>query len=195
MPTPANTLTFTLARHGSVPAGASITAGGAFTWTPTERPGPRHVHVHGASATASLRLRDDHVTVNEVNVAPVLAPIGNKTVNEGTRAHLHGDRDRCRRPANTLTFTLAAARCRPGGRRHHLGRGLHLDAERGPGPGTYTFTSSSPTASLPTRETITVTVNEVNVAPVLAPMGDKTGTGQLITFTPTRPTPTCRPTL
>ena len=35
---PANTLTFSLA--GTVPAGASITSGGLFTWTPTEVQGP-----------------------------------------------------------------------------------------------------------------------------------------------------------
>jgi len=39
---PADGLTFTLAdgASGSVPAGAAITAGGAFTWTPTEAQGP-----------------------------------------------------------------------------------------------------------------------------------------------------------
>ncbi|MCH7982174.1 MAG: putative Ig domain-containing protein, partial [Proteobacteria bacterium] len=39
---PDDTLTFSLedGASGSVPAGASITAGGDFTWTPTEAQGP-----------------------------------------------------------------------------------------------------------------------------------------------------------
>ena len=39
---PANTLTFSLAdgTAGSVPAGAAITAGGVFSWTPGEAQGP-----------------------------------------------------------------------------------------------------------------------------------------------------------
>ena len=70
---PANTLTFSLENgaSGLVPTGASITAGGVFTWTPTEVQGPGtftfDVVVSDGTATDSETLT---VTVNEVNQAP-----------------------------------------------------------------------------------------------------------------------------
>ena len=61
---------------------------GAFSWTPTEAQG-------GASYTVTITVTDNGtnpanltdaetitITVNEVNVAPVLGAIGNKTVDE-----------------------------------------------------------------------------------------------------------------
>ena len=52
---PANTLTFSLAdgTAGDVPTGASITAGGAFSWTPTEAQGPGCTPSTSSSATAA----------------------------------------------------------------------------------------------------------------------------------------------
>src|SRR5207249_3235044 len=81
---PAQTLSFSV--EGTVPLGASITSGGAFSWTPTESQG-------GQTYTFSVKVSDNGtptlsdseeitVTVKEVNVAPVLDPIGNKSVDE-----------------------------------------------------------------------------------------------------------------
>ena len=57
------------------------------------------------------------------------------------------------------------------------------------GPGCYTFdvvVTDDGTPNLSDSETITVTVNEVNVAPVLDPVGDQTVDEQtLLTFTAT----------
>ena len=69
---PANALTYTL--DAGAPAGASITAGGVFTWTPTEAHGP-------GNYTITVRVSDgamtDTETINvevvDVNMAPVAA--------------------------------------------------------------------------------------------------------------------------
>ncbi len=71
---PANTLTYSL--DAGAPAGASITAGGAFTWTPAEADGP-------GTFPVTIRVTDDgaptadasetiNITVNEINDPPVL---------------------------------------------------------------------------------------------------------------------------
>ena len=95
---PANNLSFSLV---GAPEGATIGAGtGVFSWTPTEAQGP------GVYSFA-VRVTDDgdpslfdeetiSVAVSEVNVAPVLDAIGNRTVDEGTLLELHGDGERCR---------------------------------------------------------------------------------------------------
>src|SRR6185503_14177334 len=83
---PAQTLTFSLG--AGAPAGAVITAGGAFTWTPTEAQGPGVYPITViVTDNGTGNLSDNEliqVTVTEVNVAPILAAIGNKTVAEGS---------------------------------------------------------------------------------------------------------------
>ena len=73
-----------------------------------------------------------NITVGEVNQAPVLAAIGNKNVNEGKPADLHGIGDRCGRcRPTTLTFSLAdgtAAVCRLGRASIRLRGAVQLDA-------------------------------------------------------------------
>ncbi|MFN4261095.1 MAG: putative Ig domain-containing protein [Gemmataceae bacterium] len=82
-PDPGDTLTFSL--HGDVPSGASIhPITGVFSWTPSEAQGP-------GVFTFTVRVTDDGtpnlydeqeitITVNEVNQAPVLAPIGDQII-------------------------------------------------------------------------------------------------------------------
>jgi VCBS repeat-containing protein len=69
---PANTLTFTLS---GAPAGASITAGGNFSWTPTEAQGPGSYDITVRVTDNGSPNLDDFetitVTVNEVNEAPI----------------------------------------------------------------------------------------------------------------------------
>jgi hypothetical protein len=98
------------------------------------------------------------VTVSEVNVAPVLDPVGAQSGDEGT----------------LITFTATAT-----------------DPDV---PGSVTFTLEDGAGVVPTlledRETITVTVNEVNVAPVLDAVGAQSGDeGTLIGFTATATDP------
>ena len=51
-----------------------------------------------------------HVTVAEVNVAPVLAAIGNQNVNELVALGFTATATDADVPANTLTFSLPTAR-------------------------------------------------------------------------------------
>ena len=130
---PANTLTFSLI---GAPAGATITAGGAFSWTPTEAQGPNDytfkVRVTDNGTGALYDEEEITVHVDEVNQPPVLAAIGDQTVDEGDDAELHGQATDADIPANTLTYSLSGSLPGRGhDRRHH--RRVHLDAHRGAG--------------------------------------------------------------
>ena len=70
----------------SPPSGASITAGGQFSWCPTEAQGPGDYSI-SVSVTDNVTTLTSSTTfqvhVNELNQAPVLSPISDKTVNFG----------------------------------------------------------------------------------------------------------------
>ena len=132
---PANTLTYSAT---GLPAGATFDpAARTFSWTPTEAQGP-------GVYTFTVRVTDDGgpalfageqitVTVTEVNAAPVLGPIGNRTVGEGSELRFTIAATDADLPANGLTFSLVGAPSRRGHRSRD--RPLHLDADRGAGPG------------------------------------------------------------
>jgi len=166
------------------PSGASINAvTGEFTWTPTEAQGP-------GSYTFTVRVSDGAlideksiiVTVNEVNVAPVLNAIGNKTVNEGSLLTVTAEATDADIPANTLTYSLVGA---PSGASINATTGVFTwTPTEAQGPGSYTFTVRVSDGALTDQETITVTVNEVNKAPVLQAIGSKSvNQGILLSFT------------
>jgi flagellin-like protein len=183
-------LTFSLT--GAVPTGASITSGGVFTWTPTVGQGPDDY-------TFSVRVTDDGspikydsetitVTVTEAgsgNTAPVLGAIGDKAVNELAELSFTATATDSDIPAQTLTFSL--------------GGGAPTGASIDPSTGVFTWTpaeAQGPDAPSITiivsdgiaqdSETITVTVDEVNVAPVLGTIGDKSvDEGTELSFTAT----------
>ncbi len=175
---PAQTLTFSLANgsSGSVPAGAEITSGGNFTWTPTEAQGPG---TYTFDVCVSDGLLTDcetiTVTVNEVNVAPVLVAIGNKSVIELTLLTFTATATDSDLPANTLTFSLV------NGSSGHVPAGADITSAgvftwtptKSQGPDSYTFDVCVSDGHLSDCETITVTVVEFNNAPVLGPIGNK----------------------
>ena len=182
---PANTLTYSLS--GTVPTGASITTGGVFTWTPTEAQGPGSysfdvVVSDGAGGTDSETIT---VTVNEANIAPVLAAIGNQTIAEGSTLTFTATATDTDVPANTLTYSLSGT----------VPTGASINATTGvfswtpteaQGPGSYSFDVVVSDGTLTDSETITVTVNEVNAAPVLGSIGNQTvNEGSTLTFTGT----------
>ena len=138
---PANTLTFSPGRRAT-DAGMTIDPDtGVFTWTPTEAQGP-------GVYTVTVTVTDDGfttdtetitITVGEVNVAPVLDPIGDQSVDELVELTFTATATDADLPANTLTFSPG---CRPADghddRRGH--RRLHLDPDRSPGTRHYTVT-------------------------------------------------------
>ena len=180
-----DSLTFSF--DGTVPSGAAITDDGNFTWTPTESQDGDHtitVQVTDGSLTDSETLT---VTVNEVNVAPVLSAIGDKGTSELvelTFTATASDTDVVDNVVNTLTFSFD-------GTSFPLGAAITDDGNFTWTPtelqdGDHTITVQVTDGSLTDSETLTVTVNEVNVAPVLNAIGDK-GTSEFVelTFTAT----------
>ncbi len=176
---PANTLAWSL--DAGAPAGATINAAtGAFSWTPTETQGPG---VH----PVTIRATDNGtpvlsgtsaitVTVNDVNAAPVLAPIGDKTVNEVATVAFTATATDSDVPAGTVTFSLDAGA--PTGATINASTGaFSWTPTEAQGPGTYPVTiraTDNGTPSLSDFEAIAITVNEVNAAPVVASPGNKT---------------------
>ena len=151
------------------PAGAGISAGGAFSWTPTEAQGPGSypftVKVCDDAAPALCDQETITVTVNEVNTAPGLDPIGDKSVDELVALAFNATASDADLPANTLAFSLVDA---PEGAAITAGGAFSWAPTEAQGPGTYPFTvkvCDDATPALCDQETITVTVNEVNLAP------------------------------
>ena len=168
---PPQTLTFSLG--AGAPSGASITSGGAFTWAPTEAQGPGTYPVRIiVSDSIDQDYEDITVTVNEVNVAPVLDPIGPKSVNEGATLSFTATASDSDLPAQTLSFSLGAGA--PSGASITSGGVFSWTPTEAQGPGAYTVRIIVSDGLLEDYEDITVTVYEVNVAPVLDPIGDKT---------------------
>ena len=127
------------------------------------------------------------VTVNEVNTAPVLDPVGDQTVDEQTLLTFTAISTDFDIPANSRTFTLTGE---PTGATIDPVTGVFTwTPTETQGPASYTFdveVTDDGTPTLADTETITVTVNEVNNNPVLDPVGDQTIDEQtLLTFTAT----------
>jgi len=103
---PANTLTYSLLNP---PANASISAQGVITFTPSEAQGPSTntittiVSDGSASATNSFT-----VLVTEVNTAPSLPVVGQKSVVELSTLTVTNTATDADLPANTLSYSLAA---------------------------------------------------------------------------------------
>jgi len=176
---PVNVLSFSL--DPGAPAGALIDpVTGVFTWTPTEAQGLGVYDVTVRVTDDGVPNLDDYeiitITVNEVNTAPVLAAIGNQTIDELTLLTFTATASDIDIPANVLTFSLD-----PG---TPVGTGIDpvtgvftWTPTEAQGPGVYDVTvrvTDDGTPNLDDFEIITITVNEVDTAPVLASIGDGT---------------------
>ena len=184
---PAQTLTFSL--DTGAPTGASInSATGAFTWTPTEAQGPGSypitVRVTDNGSPALNDFETITVTVAEVNQAPVLAAISDKTVDELTQLTFTATATDTDVPAQTLTFSLQGSV--PSGA-----------AITGAGVFTWTPTSSqgfvtpyqitvrvtdNGAGALYDEETIAVTVNDVKAQVTYVSAGAGVGTTSTSSF-------------
>ncbi|MGE0642376.1 MAG: tandem-95 repeat protein [Nitrospira sp.] len=126
------------------------------------------------------------LTVNADNQAPVLGPIGNKTVSEGEPLTFTVNATDADIPAQPLTFS--ASGLPTGATFDPTTRTFSWTPTEAQGPNTFTgitFTVEDGQGGTDS-ETISITVNEVNQAPVLGTIGNKTVTvGQPLTFTVT----------
>lgn len=179
---PANTLTYSL--DAGAPDGMTIDAAtGAISWTPTEAQGagdyPVTVRVTDNGTPALDNAKTFNVHVNEVNIAPELAAIGNKEVDEMTLLTFTAAATDVDLPANGLSYSLVNA---PAGTSIDSSTGVFTwtptEAQGGNPNSTFTFTvkvTDDGTPALSDEETIIVTVNEVNVAPVLGAISNQNG--------------------
>src|SRR5207253_9806945 len=95
---------------GTVPAGAAINETPCgMPWTPSEALGPatNQVTARVTDNETQTRLAEETVTitVTEVNQAPVLGAIGNRSVNEGQLLTFTISATDADVPANALTFS------------------------------------------------------------------------------------------
>jgi hypothetical protein len=185
---PPQQLTFSL--DTGAPPGASIDPlTGEFTWTPTEAQGPGDYPVTVRVTDDGTPVQDDFetitITVYEVNNAPVLHSIGNKSANEEALLSFSAVASDVDLPPNTLTFSLDPGA--PAGANIHPTTGAFTwTPTEIQGPGVYPVTvrvTDNGIPSLDDFETFNIIVNEVNRAPVLNPIGDRSvEIGNLLTF-------------
>ena len=145
---PTDTLTYSL-DAASIALGMTIDANtGVFSWTPTESQG-------GTSPSVTITVTDDGtgnlvdsetftITVNDVNVAPVLGAIGNQTVDELATLTFTASATDADLPADTLTYSLDAA---------SIALGMSIDANTG----VFSWTPTEGQGGLTPSVTVTVT--------------------------------------
>jgi hypothetical protein len=109
---PGQTLTFSLDQ--GAPSGASIEPRtGMFTWTPTEAQGPGKYPITvrvADNGTPNLSTNQTFtVTVNEVNLPPILAALPEQTIDEGVTLKVTVTASDPDLPANRLSFRLDAS--------------------------------------------------------------------------------------
>ena len=150
-------------------------SGTTVNFTTSSRPPGR-----GLNATSA------DITLGETNQSPVLGAIGNRTVDEGTALTFTINATDADVPANTLTFS--ASGLPTGATFDPTTRTFSWTPTESQGSNTFTgiiFTVDDGQGGTDS-ETISITVNEVNQAPVLGTIGNKTVTvGQPLTFTVT----------
>jgi len=169
-------LTFSLGV--GAPSGAGITSGGAFSWMPSEAQGPGTYDItvvvsDGQGGTDSEQFE---VTVAEVNIAPTITTIADKSVNELSLLSFSASAIDPDLPANTLTFSLGVGA--PSGAGITSGGVFSWTPSEAQGPGTYEITVVVSDGKGGTdSEVFSVDVAEVsddNRPPSLDPIGDKT---------------------
>ncbi len=159
------------------PVAASLDAqSGLFSWRPDESQGPgsydvsvRVVDGAGASDTESFS-----ITVQEVNSAPTLGPIGGQTIDEGQELVFTATASDADIPVNDLVYSIAqgapaAATIDPASGE------FRWSTSEADGPGEYTIeVRVTDEGGLSDSEVVAVIVNEVNLPPVLETLENQT---------------------
>ena len=172
---PPQTLSYQLT---SAPAGAAIDSSGIITWTPSAG--------QASSTNALTTVVTDNgspalgttnsfvVVVTPANTAPVLPPPSNRTVAELTTLIVTNTASDTDSPPNTLTYTLLAA---PSGAAISASGVITWTPSEAQGPGTNVITTrvtDNGTPPLSATNSFTVVVTEVNSAPTLPPLNNRT---------------------
>ena len=178
-PDAGQTLTYGLG--AGAPAGAAIDAAtGVFTWTPTEEQGPGNYVIPITVAdngtprrVTTLRVI---VAVQEVNQPPLLDPIPDRSIDEGTLYTFTATATDPDKPANTLTFSLDAG-APAGAAIDPVSGQFTWTPTEAQGPGGYTLTVRVRDNGTPAKEdsrSFTLAVREVNNPPLFAQVGPQT---------------------
>ncbi len=185
---PANELSFSL--DANAPLGAIIDSStGQFSWTPPGGTSPGNHTVTIRVSDDGLQSLDDFetitITVNDVNLPPVLTAIGSQSVEEGSPLTFTASATDPDLPADRLSFSLDSDA--PTGATINPTTGeFNWTPGETEGPAVHSVTvrvTDNGTPSLDHFETITITVAEVNQAPILAAIGDQSvGEGSLLTL-------------
>jgi Ca2+-binding RTX toxin-like protein len=165
---------------------------GSFTYTPNAGfSGTDSFTYQATDGSLSSNVATVTITVEAANQAPVLDAIGNRTVDEGSPLSFTATATDPN-PGDTLTFSLQGPV--PAGATIDPATGLFTwTPTEAQGPGMFPVTIRVTDTGSPTlfdEETFTITVNEVNQAPVLNAIGNQTVIeGDLLTFTATATDP------
>jgi hypothetical protein len=177
---PANTITYALL---SAPTNAVISNVGVITWTPVVVQVPStNVFTTVATDSNPLAVNSQHlsatnsftVVVSTIHNGPALAAQTNRTINEQTALVLTNAATDNDIPQRQLTYLLLNA---PSGASIDTNGVITWTPSELQGPATNTITtvvSDDGTPQLSTTNTFTVTVNEINVPPVLPPQTNRT---------------------
>src|SRR5439155_149949 len=173
--------------------GATIGAAtGAFSWTPTEAQGPGVYPVTVTATDNGSPVMSGSaafsITVNEVNSAPVVTNPGNKTTNELANLAFTVTATDSDVPANTITWSLTVGTPAATAAAVAAGTGaFSWTPTEAQGPGTDAVTNGATDNGRPVQRSAAcnaIPVKEGHAAPVLAQIGNKTGTvGTAVTFT------------
>jgi uncharacterized repeat protein (TIGR01451 family) len=178
--TPAQTLTYSLS---DAPAGASIGSSGEFTWTTTEADGPG---VYSATIVVSDGILTDsqtiEITVNEVNEAPVLVTIPDKSILQGETVSFTATATDSDVPTQTLTYSLGDA---PAAASIDSSSGAFTwTTAESDTLGVYSATVIVSDGVLTDSQSVQITLTDGNTAPVLDPIAPQAITEtQTLTFT------------
>jgi len=188
---PSQTLTYSLDAP-SMALGMAINAStGVFSWTPTEAQGgltpPVTITVTDNGAGNLSASETFTITVVDTNVAPVLAAIGDKSVNEGATLSFTASATDADLPGQTLTYSLDAP-SQALGMTINASTGVFnwtpTEAQGGLTPSVTITVTDNGTGNLSASEAFTITVNDTNVAPVLPAIGNKSvNEGATLSFT------------
>ena len=181
-----DTLEFTLA--GTPPSGASITSGGAFSWTPSEsQDGTHTITIQVEDGNGGSDSEDVTVTINEVNRSPVATSPGTQTVSELLPLSFTvtaSDPDVINGVDDAIDFALGPNS--PPGASISPATGLFSWTPTEQQDGTYNMVVQVSDGDMPSAVTFPVTVSEVNEDPVLNPIGSKSVNKlEALTFTAT----------
>ncbi len=164
---PVQMLTYTLV---GAPEGAVITPAGVFTWTPSEAQGAGvytfTVKVCDDAMPALCDEQEVTLTVTEVNVAPVLGAIDDATLPELAAFSFTATATDADLPVQVLTYSLVGA---PEGAAITPTGVFSWTPSEAQAAGVYTFTvkvCDDATPALCDEQVVTLTVTEVNAAPV-----------------------------